>query len=128
MMKYTALLLSAFLLLGCGGQNSVVLPAPKTPAQSVFELKTVYASALSVAARYRALPDCAAPMHPPLCSDMAIIQKIRDVDAISGPILDTAEKVVRTPGFGADAVQSIITAATNALAAFTQITNTLRTQ
>lgn len=72
-------------------------PAPQSPAQAVFELKASEGAALAFALQYKALPSCAVPVHPILCSDAAVVAKIQEQDKAAAFAIDEAEKITRNP-------------------------------
>lgn len=109
-------------LAGFGGCAS----APQTPQQGVYAAKSSYAVALTIAVAYKNLPPCGAGA-PVLCSDPKIVATLQKVDTASSALLDAAENTVRTPGAGANA-QTAVTAAIQAVSAFTTITSTLATK
>lgn len=94
------------------------------PDQRVFQAKTDYAVALTVAVAYRRLPPC--PTATQICSDKAVVAQLQKADRVASAALDAAETVVRTPGFGASSIDGAITAANAALAAMVSITSTLK--
>ena len=97
--------------------------APQTPAQAVFTAKQDYAVALTAAVAYKNLPKC--PTVAKVCSNPAIISQLQKADDAASALLDGAEVTVRTGGSN---TQMAITAATQAVAAFTSITKTLGSQ
>lgn len=111
-------------LASCNGVQTP--PAPKTPAQTVFELKAGEGVALAIFVKYKALPSCALPAHPVLCSDPAIVAKVQGIDAIAARSIDTAETAVRTPGFGTDTLQSLVAGAQAAVSLLTSATSSLK--
>lgn len=72
-------------------------PAPQSPAQAVFALKASEGAALAFALQYKALPPCAAPVHPVICSDTAVVAKIQEQDKAASFAIDEAEKIIRNP-------------------------------
>jgi len=109
-------LLLALSLAACAGNS---------PAQSVYLAKTQYAGAVKVAAAYSQLPDCATT-DVKLCAKAQIVAQLQKADYVADPALDAAEEAVRTPGFGQSIIDSAVTAAKAAVAAFTSITNTVK--
>lgn len=111
-------LLAAFVLTlvaSCAG-----VTAPQSPAQAVFAAKQSYAVALTAAVAYKRLPAC--PAATKICSDPAVVAQLQKIDTASSALLDGAEATVRTGGGN---VQMAITAAEQAVSAFTTITATL---
>jgi hypothetical protein len=104
-----------FLALGAC-TSSIVPPAPKTPAQAVFELKSAEGAALVIAAKYDALPPCGTPTSPVLCSDPKVVATIRAKDAVAAKAIDAAEAAAQTAGYSADTTTLLINTATIALA------------
>jgi hypothetical protein len=104
------------LLVACNACTTM----PTTPAQAVFAAKTQYAAALTVAVAYKRLPRCTVATPP--CSDLTIVTRLQKADDAASALLDGAEITVRA---GGDNTQLAITAAQQAVAAFTSITKTL---
>lgn len=104
-------------LSGCATQ-------PQNPQQAVFQAKQSYAVALSVAVVYKKLPACGSVGATVVCSDAKVVKQLQLVDTASSALLDAAENTVRTAGAGANA-QTAMTAATQAVSAFTTITQAL---
>jgi hypothetical protein len=94
---------------------------PQSPQQAVFAAKQDYAVALTVAVAYRRLPACG-PAAPPVCSDKAVVTRLQKADDAAAALLDGAEATVRAGGGN---VQMAITAAQQAVAALTSVTQTL---
>ncbi len=114
---------AALLLLSACMGFSVV--APKTPAQTVFELKASEGVALAIAVQYRALPTC--PMSAPVCKTTNVVTSIQAADNVAAGAIDNAERLVRDPAFkDAPSAAKALEAANAALAALTSITTTLR--
>jgi hypothetical protein len=72
---------------------------------------------------YKRLPDCATAKLP--CSDKAVVAQIQKADNVTAAALDAAESVVRSKSFGQNVLDSAITAANSALAAFVALTGGL---
>jgi hypothetical protein len=104
------------LFMALGACTSLTPPAPKTPAQAVFELKSAEGAALVIAAKYDALPPCGTPTSPVLCSDPKLVAKIRADDAVAAKAIDAAEAAAQTAGYSSNTIQLLINTATTALA------------
>ncbi len=91
--------------------------------QAVFAAKQDYAAALTLAVAYKRLAPC--PTATKICSDKAVVAKLQKIDDASAALLDGAEATVRSGGSGAALA---ITAAQQAVSAFTTITKTLGSQ
>lgn len=101
-------------LVGCAGSST----AP-SGATAVFAARTAYDAAfLAPAAAYNGLPRCPAT---PLCSNLAVVVQLRQVDATAHTLLDAAETAATsgasTASISLEAAQSAITAAEQLLAA-----------
>lgn len=112
-----AIIIIALLAAGC--------TLPQTPAQSVLAATATYNGAGKVALTYMALPRCA-DAGPKVCSSPAVVDAIKTADNAAYATLVSAEKVVRTPGFGDDAISSAVTAARGAVDAFVAVTNAVK--
>jgi hypothetical protein len=102
-----------------GACSSLIPPAPKTPAQAVFELKTAEGAALAIAAKYDALTPCTASQTgiANLCAHPDIVMKIRGADAVAAKAIDAAEAASQVAGYPTSTLQTLISTATTALAA-----------
>lgn len=109
-------LAAAFLLAGCMNGTGTPAPVmPKSPAQSVFEIKAAEAVALTVFLRYKALPRCGQVGSTMLCSDAGVVSRVQAADLVAAKSIDTAEFAVRSPGFSPAAMQSLLQAAQSAV-------------
>lgn len=104
---------------------SACAAVPKTAAQGVYLTEMHYAAALTVATKYRQLPRCMAAVSP-LCSNPDVVAKLILADAAAYTAILAAQHVVRTPGFGSDAITSAFAAAEAAMQAYLDITSTLK--
>ena len=95
-----------------------------TPAQAVYAAEGAYAAALTVAVAYGKLPRCGAA-SPTLCSQQKVVDQIKLADAVAHTAIFSAQSIVRTQGFGQDAIQSAVATATEAARALSLITSTL---
>ncbi len=111
-------LIGAFVLTLVSACASVT--ATLDPQQAVFAAKQSYAVALTAAVAYKRLPPC--PTATKVCKDAKVIAQLQKIDDASAALLDGAETTVRSGGGN---VQMAITAAQQAVAAFTSITATL---
>ena len=123
-------ILSSLIILALASCSNVVTPppAPKTSAQVVFESKAAEGAALTIFIRYKALPSCAPPTHPAICSDQNVVTRVQQADIVAAKAIDTAETAVRTPGFGTSAIQTMLAAAQAAVGVLTNSTSSLRVQ
>lgn len=127
MKRLLALAFAGFALAAC---STFGIPAPQSPAQTVYAAKGDFAAALTIANQYAALPRCGTPSAPPLCSESNIVQNVNKAAHAADASLDAAEATVRDPAFSnnSDAVSKAVAAATNAVAALQAVTSTLKTQ
>ncbi len=114
-------LLAVFVLTLVASCASVT--ATVSPQQAVFAAKQDYAVALTAAVAYKRLPPC--PTATKICKDAKVIAQLQKIDDASAALLDGAETTVRSGGTGAALA---ITAAQQAVSAFTTITKTLGSQ
>lgn len=123
MMKFIAVSFALLMASACGGTLS--LPTPKTPAQTVFELKAAEGGALAIAVQYRNLPTC--PVAAPICKTTNVVTSIQNADKVAAAAIDNAEALVRDPAFkDAPAAIKAIDAASATVSALTAITTSLR--
>jgi hypothetical protein len=110
--------LLALLLAGC---QTLGVPAPKTPAQAVFEARGSELAAITLANQYKALPPCA-PMVK-ICSDPKVVILLQKAANAADAVLDSAQATVTDPTFkDSPAAAKAALAAQNALGALTAIT------
>lgn len=119
-MKKLLIAISISLLAGCAGLN-----APETPAQKVYVAHTVYDGALSVAIAYKRLPPCPQAV---ICSEKEVIAVLQKADIVAFEALSTAQTAVRTTGQSLSSLETAVFWAQEAIAAFSRITNSLRTK
>jgi hypothetical protein len=117
-MKTLAALLLSAILAACA-------VTPQSPAQTIYQLTSNYNAAATVIIAYKNLPPC--PAATALCSDPAIVAKLKQADQIAYSALVAAENTVRTPGAGANAATAAV-AAQQAIAALAAIAATLQTK
>lgn len=98
---------------------------PSTPAQAIYAAHGGYATALAVAVAYKNLPDCALPSAPVLCKKMAVLDVVQKADDVAYATLTGAQATIRTPGVEDSRIKLAVAAATNAVAAFQSIVQTL---
>jgi hypothetical protein len=105
--------------------STVGLPTPKTPAQSVFELKATEGAALAIAVQYRNLPPC--PTAAPICKTANVLTSLQAADNVAAGAIDNAERLVRDPAFkDAPTTVKALEAANAAVVALTTLTATLK--
>lgn len=116
------ILASCVALAACGS----VPPAPKTPAQAVYELTAAYAGALTVAVAYDRLPPC--PAASPVCSTVANKAAIKAAVDRADPLVTSAQTIARATSPDATALANALTAAVAAVGQLSTITIALRTK
>ena len=118
-MRNLILVGAAVLLAACS-----VLPAPRSPAETLYDLRAAYdAAVLAPAASYAQLPTCGAAGAGVVCSEPAALAEIRQADKAVLTALDTAEGLVRThpqadASMALDAARAAIGAAEKILALY----------
>lgn len=122
-----ALALLGLLVLGACASPLVTPPAPKSPAQAVYEAAGGYAAALSVAVAYRNLPACGSAGATVVCSDPKVLAKLRAADDSAEALLHGAETVVAAkPAQPMNVQQQAVIASQLAVQALTAITSNLK--
>lgn len=110
-------LVPMFILAGC--------TMPKSSAQAVYQLQGDYAAALSVENNYDRLPTCGGLTKPIVCKKLTVAKMVRQIDDTAWAAISEAQKAVRTPGYGEDKIVTAVATASSAVAAFTNIVQTL---
>lgn len=95
---------------------------PPSPERAVFDITVIYSGALAAAVAYESLPRCT-ETGPKLCSDPAVVAKLRQADATAKPVLDQAQQLVRG-GLKGDTLDKAVETAIAAVLAFQQIVAT----
>ncbi len=98
---------------------------PQDSAQTVYFLQGNYAIALRAEIAYDKLPRCGQASSPKVCSDIAIVKRLRTADDVAWDAIQQVQVAVRTPGFGEDKLTTAIASATAAATSFVNITQTL---
>lgn len=119
------LIAAALLLAACG---TTLPPSPQTPAQAVYLAEGNFTVALSVATKYKALPDCDKPPAPILCSKASVIADIQKAANTAWPLLQAAQATVTSPNFKGSMTDQAVVSAQNAVGALQTIVNALRVQ
>lgn len=120
-MKHILSALCLIALVGCS--NDTVAPN-ETPDKVVYRTQGYYNAAVVAETAYDKLPVCV-PTTKPICSDVAIKNKIRKIDEAAYSAIKEAQTAVRKEGFGTDKVTTFVTSATALTKAFTDIAATL---
>lgn len=115
MIKYLAFI-AALAVIAC---TPTPVPISQTDLQNkVLAVETAYEIPLLLAVAYNQRPRCRVPKTVVLCSDTAIIEKLRTANHIVLAALGAAAQTASTPGITADVVNAAIVTAANAVAAF----------
>lgn len=119
-----SLILLAFLAASACANGGGVLPAPKTPAETVLETGTAINAALVVANAYGDLPTC--PLSAPICKTAPVLATVQKSAHAADAAQTSAEDLVSNPAFkDGTATQQAIAAASAASQALTAIIATL---
>jgi hypothetical protein len=102
------------------GLSGCAATGGSTPAQTVFQAKSTFDTALTAAVAYKRLPACSATVKAP-CSDRKVVDQLAKAGNAADVALDAAEMAVRTPGFGQDITSTAVSAASAAVRAFAAI-------
>lgn len=124
---FMAVMFAAVLSLGCASTSVPPGPGTKTPAATVFQVKSNYAAALTAAVAYKRLPTCSETVKMP-CKDVAIVAQLQKADNVAFAAIDAAETAVRSPAMSQDAMSKAVTVAQSALSALVAITGSLATR
>ena len=101
-LRISFFILFGFTLEACSTLQSII-PAPKDPVQTVFDLRVGFDTAMGAAVSYAKLPDCGSSPAP--CSNHAAVVQIDKAKTAALAALDAAEDTVRNhPTMDATAV------------------------
>ena len=95
--------------------------APQNAQQGIFQVKQNYELALQVAVSYDALPACTTPTTIVVCSDTAIVKKLKQAKDVASPAVQAAENAVRDPNFDKSTTDAVVASANQAVLALTAI-------
>lgn len=119
-------ILAVALLLGACG--TPLPPSPQTPAQAVYLAEGDFTAALSVATKYKSLPDCTAPAAPVLCSKASVVSDTQKAANTAWALLQSAQATVTDPNFKGSMTDQAVVAAQNAVGALKTIVSSLKVQ
>lgn len=123
-MRYL-LFAGALLLASCG---TGLPPTPQTPAQAVYLAEGDFTAALSVATKYKALPDCSALAVPVLCSKASVVTDVQKSANTAWALLQAAQATVTDPNFKGSMSDQAVVSAQNAVGALKTIVSSLKVQ
>lgn len=112
MKKLLILSCAALALAGCTRTN--LFNNPTSAATTLYQVESDYAVVLGLAVQYRKLPVCGS--GGVLCSNPAVLVKIRAANAAVVASLNTAQSVVRAKGTAAQ-IEAAVSNAENNIAA-----------
>jgi hypothetical protein len=95
---------------------------PQTARQGIYQAAGAYDAALKTATTYARLPRCGQPASPPVCSDQALVTQASDAATTALPAVDAALDTAANTTATDSVLSQALTAATNAVSAFTAIT------
>lgn len=117
MRKYLASIAVLMALSGCqsSAQTPPTPPTTQTAAlqQKVLAAEVAYEAPLAAAIAYNKLPRCTAPKTVVLCSEPAVVDKLRTANHDVIRAFDAAMTIASTPGVSESAVTAAIVTATN---------------
>ena len=99
---------------------AAALPActqTNTTAQAVYQAKSDYQVALTLAVKYRNQPTCSPGANPLTCQDPRVLDILRKADIAAEATLDNAEATVRSPSATTDQQHLAVQAAQSAVQA-----------
>ena len=126
----TAILAAAALcaLVGCANAPTIDPVKARAAAQTAVKATRVGYNIAVIAARaYAALPPCASLVGAStgVCSNAGIVSQIAAAEAIAGPALADAERIINDPNATADASSLAIATLESAFKTFTEVTTNL---
>lgn len=107
--------LIAFALTACAGPNATPTTSTATLQQKVLAAEVAYEAPLALAVAYNKRPRCTVPPTITLCSDAAVVEKLRKANHAVMTAFGAAMTVASTPGVSESAVTAAIVVATNAI-------------
>lgn len=110
-------------LVGC--QLAATPVEPKTPAQTVYQAKAIFAASLVIADQYAVLPTC--PVQSPICKTADVLAVVQWSAHVTKDSLDAAQVIVDDPNWPNDKILATANAALSAATAFQTVTADLQT-
>ncbi len=117
-MKRVALGAVLFLWAGAGAAQSGL--------EAVYAVESAYAAALTLAIEYAALPRCGTAAARGACSEAAVVERLRIVDAVATSALRGAQMLARDPGTSPQTTEGAIRVARDAVGVFDALVRTVK--
>jgi len=117
-LKHAALGAVLFLWAGAGAAQSGI--------EAVYAVESAYAAALTLAIEYAALPRCGSAAARGACSEAAMVERLRIVDAVATSALRGAQLLARDPGATPQTAEAAVRVARDAVGVFDSLVRTAK--
>ncbi len=92
--------------------------AAQSSLEAVYAIESTYAAALTLAIDYASLPRCVGTTPVGACSDPAMVERLRVLDAVATSALRGAQRIVRDGGASPQTVDGSVRVARDAVGVF----------
>lgn len=103
---------------GCGSAQST--------AEAVYAVESAYAAALTLAIEYAALPRCGTAAATGACSEPAVVERLRIVDAVATSALRGAQLIARDTGADPQTAEGAVRVAREAASVFETLVRSVK--
>jgi hypothetical protein len=117
-LKHVAIAAALLVWAGAGVAQSTV--------EAVYAIESAYAAALTLAIEYAAQPRCGGAAASGACSEAAMVERLRVVDAVATSALRGAQLIARDPGASAQTAEGSLRVAREAVGVFDALVRSLK--
>ena len=100
--------------------------AAQSTVQAVYAVESAYAAALTLAIEYAALPRCGTPAAGAGCSQPAVVERLRVLDAVATSALRGAQLIARDAGASPQTAEGSLRVAREAIGVFDGLLRSLK--
>jgi len=98
----------------------------QSPVEAVYAIESAYAAALTLAIEYAALPRCGTPAARAACSEAAVVERLRVVDAVATSALRGAQLIARDSGASPQTADGAVRVAREAVGVFDALVRSVK--
>jgi len=100
--------------------------AAQSTVEAVYAVESAYAAALTLAIEYAALPRCGSPAARAACSESAMVERLRVVDAVATSALRGAQLIARDSGASPQTAEGALRVAREAVGVFDTLVRSVK--
>ena len=98
----------------------------QSTVEAVYAVESAYAAALTLAIEYAALPRCGGVAPVGACSESAVVERLRIVDAVATAALRGAQMLARDPGTSPQTAEGAVRVARDAVGVFDALVRSVK--